>query len=87
MEKRRNERTPHWLGDGVGKIGIHVWLRKNFGKPQLCEGIKGIICNRKSKLHEWALRKGFNYERKRENFIRLCVPCHRKYDLSREHRI
>jgi hypothetical protein len=30
--------------------------------------------------YEWALLKGKMMERKRENFIQLCMSCHRKYD-------
>jgi hypothetical protein len=41
------------------------------------------VVRRPSKFH-WALKRGCNYEHKRENFISLCVSCHRRYDLKPE---
>ncbi len=76
-----------WKGDKVGVIGIHTWLRKQYGYPEVCE-----ICHIKGKKREttgvwnleWALVKGLEYERKRENFKGLCKKCHRNYDKTEE---
>ncbi len=54
---------------------FHDWLRKYYGHASRCE-----FCDAKGKKYQWALVKGKNYERKRENFMELCPSCHRKYD-------
>lgn len=71
------EKSHNWKGNKVGYNGIHSWLNKVFGRANKCElhNCLGI-----SKDFDWALIKGKKYERKRENFIRLCVSCHRHYD-------
>lgn len=69
--------NPMWIGDDVGYNGIHSWLTRNF-KKEFCEK-----CNSK-KLIEWALKKGFKHERKRENYLILCRSCHRKYDFDEQ---
>lgn len=67
----------HWLGDKVGRIGIHIWIKKKYGKPNFCEH-----CKRKDrKNYDWAC-KDHKYLRKRSNFMRLCRSCHRKYDIK-----
>jgi hypothetical protein len=60
-----------------GYWAIHVWLRKHFGKPCICEGEN---CRKNSNSFNWALKKGMKYERSRDNFIRLCRSCHMVYD-------
>lgn len=58
---------------------IHIWLRKNYGLADLCENPN---CKGTSNHFDWSLLKGYPYERKRENFHRLCKPCHVKYDTK-----
>jgi hypothetical protein len=60
-------------------IYVHVWLKKNHGKASKCE-----ICHNPGKNYNWALKKGCEYEKRLENFIQLCVSCHRKYDYNEE---
>lgn len=77
------ENNPNWRGDKVGVIGVHIWLRKFFNKRRICEhcGLnKEGLCGT-----DWALIKGMNYERKRENFMELCRKCHRTYDATKEY--
>ena len=57
---------------------IHHWLNKTYGKATLCENKD---CLKKANRFEWALRKGFKYERNRDNFIMMCRSCHAKMDL------
>ena len=64
-------------------MAIHHWLSFNFGKPEICENKK---CLGIGKRYEWALKKDKGYDFKRNNFIRLCASCHRKYDLTEEMR-
>lgn len=77
------ENNPNWRGDKVGKIGIHLWLRKNFKKKMICE-----FCGKIGKTPlsiDWAKLKNKSYKRKRENFIELCRSCHAKYDGKGKH--
>ena len=55
---------------------IHSWLDKNFEKLNKCE----LCGTTDKKRYEWALKKNYIYEYKRNNFFILCVSCHRKYD-------
>ena len=54
---------------------VHSWLRR-FEKNGRCEHCSSTD----KKRYEWALIKGCAYEKRRENFIELCVSCHRQYD-------
>jgi hypothetical protein len=57
---------------------IHRWLRIQFGHPDKCENPN---CNGKSKNIQYALKKGCLHELKRQNYLTLCVSCHRIYDF------
>lgn len=63
---------------------VHHWLRTNYGSANKCES---EACEHKSTNYEWALKTGYEYVEKRENFLMLCVPCHRKYDVTELTRI
>src|SRR5437879_3938997 len=66
-------------GEGIrggGYYAIHDWLRRYYRKADRCEN---PLCEGKSKIYHWALLKGKEYDHKRENFWKLCLPCHRKY--------
>lgn len=71
------EKAPRWSGDSVGREGIHDWLKRNYGRPSVCENPE---CEGKSKFYDWCKKTGMGYERKRENFLRMCRSCHDKYD-------
>lgn len=58
---------------------IHNWLIRHFGKASCCEGSN---CSGKSNKYDWALKKGFSYDKNREHFLQLCVSCHKKYDMT-----
>lgn len=58
---------------------IHAWLNKNYGRPTKCE-----FCEKNKNRYEWALKKCCSYEKKIDNYLQLCVSCHRKYDFSYE---
>ena len=72
-----NENNPKWKGDKVGYSPLHQWVARKFGYPNKCEK-----CNFKNPSHykiHWANKSG-KYLRDRNDWIRLCVPCHRLYD-------
>lgn len=76
--------THHALSKGKPSYSaIHLWLRGKFGRANKCE-----FCDVKGKnRYEYALKKGFLYERIRENFIMLCVKCHRDYDETNPYQL
>lgn len=82
MRERKGEKCPSWKGDKVGYPGIHEWVRKELGKPDTCEfcgrtGLSGRKIN-------WANKSG-RYLRDLNDWLRLCIPCHRKYDKQFNH--
>lgn len=86
-EAQSGKNHSQWKGEKVGYYGIHNWLHKNFGKASKCENPNCFYPRKGSRKwldkpwrYEWSLRKGKKMIRKRENFIQLCVSCHRKYD-------
>jgi len=79
FEKFKDEtKHPRWKGDGVGYYGVHDWLTKHYGQPKECE-ICGL--NDPKRKYHWANLT--NYLRRRENWKRMCVSCHRLYDYNR----
>lgn len=65
-------------------FNIHTWLRINHGKASKCENEN---CTHKTpKRYEWALIKGKEHKKNRNNYIQLCPSCHRKYDFTEQTR-
>lgn len=56
---------------------VHVWLNRHHGSADHCSNPD---CNGKSQTYDWALKKGYEYEKNINNFIQLCRICHSKYD-------
>lgn len=71
---------PNWKGDEVGYRDLHLWVERQLGKPDTCEH-----CGKKSltgrQIH-WANKSG-EYRRDVNDWIRLCAPCHGKYDKDK----
>jgi hypothetical protein len=68
-----------WKGDKVGYDGLHDWISYHYGKPHYCE-----FCERTELPHRsynWANKTG-KYTRDRDDWMRLCVSCHKKYDIK-----
>lgn len=74
----KGNKNPNWKGCNVGYAGLHKWFQREFGKADKCEGSE---CSGISNKYHWALLKGKEYERKRENFWMLCDRCHGRYDM------
>lgn len=64
-----------WKGDIVGYKALHTWVSRQLGKPNKCEHC-GDTSRRR---YEWA-NKSHKYLRDANDWIRLCLPCHKKYD-------
>jgi hypothetical protein len=65
-------------------IKIHSWLKKEHGVATKCESSE---CTTNEPIgvktyYHWCLRAGHGYEKKRENFIQLCIRCHKNYDIK-----
>jgi predicted DNA-binding transcriptional regulator AlpA len=67
-----------WAGDEAGYQALHLRVQAARGKPCLCEfcgvddeGIK----------YEWANKTGAYADL--DDYLRLCIPCHRLYDAAR----
>lgn len=74
---RVGEKNHKWKGDEVGYVALHTWVSRKKGKPKKCE-----ICKKENlERYEWA-NKDRKYRRNTDDFIRLCVECHRNYDLD-----
>ncbi len=70
-------KNPRWT-DKPSYNAIHLWVALHFGKPQECEH-----CGTSEKrMYHWANKSG-NYLRDRDDWFRLCVPCHRKFDYGK----
>jgi len=54
---------------------VHQWIVREKGRPKKCEMCGTTEKNR----YDWA-NKDHKYARKLEDYMCLCVKCHRKYD-------
>ena len=71
------EKNHKWKGNNVGYVGLHSWIARKKGKPKKCEKCKKEGEGR----YEWANISG-EYRRNVNDFIRLCVVCHKNFDLD-----
>lgn len=68
----------NWKGGAVGNVALHSWVKRQLGRPMVCEHC-GYVATSVFKIH-WA-NKSHEYKRSIDDWIRLCVSCHKKYDL------
>jgi hypothetical protein len=81
LERIKNlENHPRYKGDAIGYFGVHSWIEKVKGKPKRCE-ICGI--EDKKKKYHWANKDG-RYRRREDEWMRVCVSCHRIYDYKQQ---
>lgn len=76
-KSQEGEKGHNWKGDNVGYRGVHGWIKKHRGFPEMCEhcGKDGLSGH---SIH-WANISG-EYKRELNDWIRLCVSCHMKFD-------
>ena len=74
--KQNASKSRPYLRNG-GYHAIHKWLIKYYGNPSVCQSKN---CEHKSKRFQWCLKRSKRHEYKRENYLRLCQCCHRRYD-------
>lgn len=74
-----NENNGMWKGDDASYVAIHMWVRRHKGVPSKCEH-----CAKKSnqpRVIQWA-NIDHKYKRDLDEWISLCVSCHKKYDIE-----
>lgn len=65
-----------WTGDIKEYKSLHYWVGKNLGKPEVCSSCGEI---KEGKNIHWANKSG-EYKKDPNDWIRLCVRCHYKFD-------
>lgn len=73
--KPKGEANPAWKGDAVGYGALHRWVFRNKPRPLSCEHCGTTTAKR----YEWA-NKSRCYLRDLDDWMNLCVSCHRRYD-------
>jgi hypothetical protein len=78
------EKSGMWKDDRVGYDALHDWVKRYYGEPSICEhcfteNLTGCKIN-------WANKTG-EYKRDREDWLRLCIKCHRLYDKTHKIRM
>lgn len=59
-------------------VDVHKWISRVAGKPKFCNH----CLTKEDRMYHWA-NISKNYYRDVSDWVRLCVPCHKKYDLER----
>ncbi len=77
-KRMAGEANPSWRGDDAGYAAIHAWMRRHHPFAGVCEE-----CGATGRRTEWA-NTGHTYQRVREDWRELCVPCHRRQDGWRD---
>lgn len=73
----KGERNGLWKGANASYAAKHIWMTTNFGRPQKCDS-----CGTTEKrMYHWANVSG-TYTRQRDDWLRLCVPCHKSNDIK-----
>lgn len=73
---QRGEKNSNWAGDEATYSAFHFRVELVRGKPCLCS-----VCGETEGRFEWANLTG-KYENVND-YVRLCVSCHRRYDAKR----
>ena len=65
--------------NGKSYDGLHDWVERNLGKLKYCE-----ICKTSdvTKVYQWSNKSGL-YKSVLEDWQRLCVKCHQRYDYEK----
>jgi len=77
MGRYNGSANGNWRGEWASYGAIHLWIRRKFGKPEFCEHCK----TSERRMYHWANVSG-EHKRDRNDWLRLCVPCHKKFYLT-----
>ena len=72
---KKADKSPYWKGDDASYGQLHLWVRRHFPKPMLCEE-----CSKEKSWLDLANITGV-YDRDINNYRYLCRKCHMKYDF------
>ena len=72
--RHKGKNNPAWKGKNATYPAFHSWLDRHY-KKYICEH-----CGDLQKKLDWALKKGFEHDHDRNNYLILCRSCHIKYD-------
>lgn len=75
----RGEKHFAWKGDKVNYGSLHDWVARYRGREKKCS-VCGLSDTKRR--YYWANISG-NYERKLDDWIRVCMPCHSEMDKGR----
>ena len=73
-KSHKGQKPSLWKGENANNSAIHQWVRRHRGKPQSCEH-----CGAVDRMLNWA-NIDHKYRRELNEYISLCIPCHRAYD-------
>jgi hypothetical protein len=72
------EKNGMWKGKNATMVAHHNWIKRRLGTPQKCE-----LCGTTEKrMYHWA-NISHMYKRDVSDYMRVCVPCHKKYDMRK----
>jgi len=71
------ENNSSWKGDNATYAALHYRVESSRGKPHYCS----VCGTMDAKRYEWANLTGVYQDI--NDYARMCVPCHRKYDSKR----
>ncbi len=77
---KKGSSNVNWKGNDVGYHAVHAWIARTLGTPTLCQNC-GM--SNPGRVYHWANKDG-RYRRNTSDWTRLCVSCHRKYDMTDE---
>ncbi len=78
MKFEINERHSLWKGDDASLVAKHAWVKRRLGFPKKCEKCGTT----EDRMYHWANISN-EYKRSLDDWIRLCVPCHKNFDLEK----
>lgn len=75
MPAHKGQIPKNYKGDKASYSAKHIWASSHLGKPKQCD----MCGTRKRKVYDWANISG-EHKREVKDWVRLCRPCHRKFD-------
>jgi hypothetical protein len=73
---------PQWRGNAVGYSALHQWVARHKTKTGVCTECGTEVGTSRYRGTEWANVSG-RYLRDLDDFVELCIRCHRRRDRRR----